>query len=228
MSDFEYDCLEKKRLARQAKYRKNGSKSKKCTLPSDRLTNKEWKERCGELVSYNLGAPMSWDEFKKLPERVQAEYLEKLRAKYQVTSVELGRMFGVKPLTVRRHVENNKLGVSFPRGHTMSAQDRCGWDGFLGNSDGSEHVSDSETLHNDEAGPECTVVATGESAECDNTAVPVVFAKSTSYNPEKTMSMRQVCLRFDGTIDVDAIANSLKFILGSQANGEVEIVCSLN
>lgn len=37
MNDFDYENLQKKRLARNA-YAKKGSRSKKCTLPDDYLT----------------------------------------------------------------------------------------------------------------------------------------------------------------------------------------------
>lgn len=40
MNDFEFDCLQKKRLAQQAKYRKRGSKSKKCPMSTDHMTKK--------------------------------------------------------------------------------------------------------------------------------------------------------------------------------------------
>ena len=95
MNDFEYDCLQRKRLASQAKYRKRGSKSKKCTLPSDRLTNKQWKERCGPVVSFNFNKPIEWDRFKKLPVAVQSEYITNLQKRFGATAVDLGNMFGV-------------------------------------------------------------------------------------------------------------------------------------
>lgn len=48
MNDFEFDCLQKKRLAQQAKYRKRGSKSKKCPMSTDHMTKKQWIEKDGE------------------------------------------------------------------------------------------------------------------------------------------------------------------------------------
>lgn len=66
MSDFEYDCWQRKRLAQQAKYRKCGSKSKKCSMSTDHMTQKQWKERNGKVVTVNLNQPITWDEFKAL------------------------------------------------------------------------------------------------------------------------------------------------------------------
>lgn len=57
MDDFTYDCWQKKQLAQQARHRKRGSKSRKCSLPSDNLTKKQWKERNGKTLSINLNQP---------------------------------------------------------------------------------------------------------------------------------------------------------------------------
>ncbi len=215
MNDFDYDCLQKKRIAGQAKYRKRGSKSKKCTLPSDKLTQKQWEERCGPVLTYNLNRPMKWSEFKKLPTRIQTEYIASLQDKYGVTAVDLGDMFGVKALAVRRHVDANSLGITFPRGHTMSAAHRVEWEKFL-----SENVSDSETIN------------TVESVPAETDAVPKAEFGGEQYKtgviaPPKGMNMKKFSLQFSGMVDVDMIANSLKLLLGNQANGELEIICNL-
>ena len=59
MNDFEFDCLQKKRLAQQAKYRKRGSKSKKCPMSTDHMTKKQWIERCGKIVTIKMDSPVS-------------------------------------------------------------------------------------------------------------------------------------------------------------------------
>lgn len=64
MNDFEYEIMQMKRLARQAQYRKRGSKSKKCPMSTDRMTRRQWEKRCGEVVKYQLGIPIAWKEFK--------------------------------------------------------------------------------------------------------------------------------------------------------------------
>ena len=47
MNDFDYDALQKKRLARSDRCRKRSTR--KCTLPSDYLTPSERKRRNGEM-----------------------------------------------------------------------------------------------------------------------------------------------------------------------------------
>lgn len=205
MSDFEYDCHQKKQIARSARSRKNGSKSKKCSLPSDRLTQKQWKERCGPVLSYNLNKPMSWDDFKRLPADIQAEYITNLQNKYGVTAVNLAEMFDVQPLTVRRHVETNGIPATFPRGQSMGAVRRAEWERFLNPEqveEPQEETNEPWVFENDEPAEENHETSTG-------------------------MAMKKFCLSFCGDIDVNMIANSLRLILGNQSKGEVEIICNL-
>lgn len=210
MSDFEYDCMKKKQLAGQAKYRKRGSKSKKCSLPSDGMTQKQWKEKCGPVISYNLNKPMVWEDFKQLPTNIQAEYITNLQKKYGVTAVDLGNMFEVQPLTVRRHVDANNLEVEFPRGHAMSVAKKVEWEKFL--CDADEEASAFE-----------------ESGCCEDNEDTPIEEPNTATEPVKldTMRMSNFSLRFSGAIDVNMITNSLKWILGESPVGELEIICNL-
>ena len=207
MSDFEFDCMKKKQLAGQAKYRKRGSKSKKCSLPSDGMTQKQWKEKCGPVISYNPNKPMIWDDFKKLPTHIQAEYITNLQQKFGVTAVDLGKMFGVQALTVRKHADANNLGVEFPRGHALSAAKKAEWEKFV-----CPEQEESQAFVEPDDGDDWPV-----EKPTDNPA------------PAQTevMKMKNLSLRFSGNIDVNMIANSLKWILGESSSGELEIICNL-
>lgn len=223
MTDFDYDCLQKKRIANQARYRKNGSKSKKCSLPSDRLTHKQWKERCGPVVSFNFNRPMNWDTFKKLPAMVQAEYITNLQKKFGVTAVDLGKMFGVQALTVRKHAESNKLNVEFPRGHAMNATRKEAWARFLGEeADGAANNVPAPVSNQEDTASEQHVFHLSENTE-EEAHDPAEFTPI----QQKGMNMKRFTLQFSGIIDADMIANSLKLILGNQAEGELEIICNL-
>lgn len=223
MTDFDYDCLQKKRIANQARYRKNGSKSKKCSLPSDRLTHKQWKERCGPVVSFNFNRPMNWDTFKKLPAMVQAEYITNLQKKFGATAVDLGKMFGVQALTVRKHAESNKLNVEFPRGHAMNATHKEEWARFLGEEvNGVTNNIPAPVNSQEGTASEHHVFNLPESIE-EEAHDP---AELTPVQ-QKGMNMKRFTLQFAGVIDANMIANSLKLILGDQAEGELEIICNL-
>lgn len=143
MNDFEFDCLQKKRLAQQAKYRKRGSKSKKCPMSTDHMTKKQWIERCGKIVTIKMDSPVSWASFKELSKQTQEEYLKNLMEKYHINASSLAEMFHITPITVRRHIATQGLAVSFPVGHSMNAEDRRVWELFL-SGDASENEVSAE------------------------------------------------------------------------------------
>ena len=143
MNDFEFDCLQKKRLAQQAKYRKRGSKSKKCPMSTDHMTKKQWIERCGKIVTIKMDSPVSWASFKELSKQTQEEYLKNLMEKYHINASSLAEMFHITPITVRRHIATQGLAVAFPVGHSMNAEDRRAWELFL-SGDASENEVSAE------------------------------------------------------------------------------------
>lgn len=107
-AEFYSEVNGRKNIARSASHRINGSKSKKCTFPSDNLTPAQKKKLNGACVMYNLGAPMTWEEFKNLPVDLSEEYACGLREKYRVSAADLGEMFGVTRMPVINHM--TKLG----------------------------------------------------------------------------------------------------------------------
>lgn len=145
MNDFDFDCLQKKRLAQQAKHRKRGSKSKKCTMSTDHMTIKQWKERCGKLVTIQTDKPVSWATFKELSKQTQEEYLRGLMESYGVNASSLGAMFRVKPLTVRRYIASKGLNISFPVGHSMTFDQRKSWEEFLSAGEKSAYADLPQT-----------------------------------------------------------------------------------
>ena len=165
-------------------------------------------------MSLHMSKPMSWDQFKELPVHIQKEYIEGLQNKYRVTSLELGQMFGVKSITVRRHCVNNGLGISFKTGRSMNAAERENWCGFLNEETTNEPAKDAICQ-------EWAVQGPTEKQE------PNVAANVDGAARQPKMAMRRVNIQFAGEIDVDMIANSLRFIFGNQTTGEVEINCSL-
>jgi len=93
MTDAAYAFIEtnkeRKSLARQAKYRKNGSKSKKCTLPQDNMTKKELMAMNGPVISWDLKKAYTFDEFKQMPEDIQIRYINRFLTLYDCTLVTI-------------------------------------------------------------------------------------------------------------------------------------------
>ena len=100
MNDFDYDVLQKKRTAAGARHMKRGSRSKRCSLPSDNLTPAQLKRRNGPVSTYKLDEPMRWDDFKSMPVDLQKRYLTNLIETYGATNEMLGDMFYVHPTHV--------------------------------------------------------------------------------------------------------------------------------
>lgn len=100
MNDFDYDVLQKKRTAAGARHMKRGSRSKRCSLPSDNLTPAQIKRRNGPVSTYKLDEPMRWDDFKAMPVDLQKQYLANLVETYGATNEMLGDMFYVHPTHV--------------------------------------------------------------------------------------------------------------------------------
>ena len=100
MNDFDYDVLQKKRTAAGARHMKRGSRSKRCSLPSDHLTPAQLKRRNGPVSTYKLDEPMRWDDFKAMPVDLQKQYLTNLVETYGATNEMLGDMFYVHPTHV--------------------------------------------------------------------------------------------------------------------------------
>ena len=78
MNDFDYDVMQKKRIAASARHRVCGSKTRFVSLPSDHMTDAQLKRRNGPVSTYKLGEPMPWKGFKQLPDDLKRAYLEQL------------------------------------------------------------------------------------------------------------------------------------------------------
>ena len=124
MNDFDYDALQKKkRIAAGARHMKRGSRSKRCSLPSDNLTPAQLKRRNGPVSTYKLDAPMRWDDFKAMPEDLQKKYLTGLIETYHGTNEMLGDMFYVHPTHVG--AVKKALGVISNNPHKLTGEKKA-------------------------------------------------------------------------------------------------------
>lgn len=116
MNDYEYefvqDSRDKKITARSARnMRTHNGKSGRVRLPSDYLTKKELKAMSGECIEYaSLKKPMSWDEFKKLPDDLKKEYIINIRERFGAPDRYIGEMFGVSGATMGLYARD--LGIA--------------------------------------------------------------------------------------------------------------------
>lgn len=112
MNDFNYDCMQKKRVARGA-FAHINRKRGGCSLPSDTLTEKQRKEKNGEVKSYNITRPMPWHEFKAMPEDLKREFFRNMQS-FGGTAKWLAEEMNACDATIRREAE--LVGAPFRRG----------------------------------------------------------------------------------------------------------------
>lgn len=93
MNDFDYDALQKKRVASGARHRVRAKRG--CHLPSDSLTAAQKRRLNGEVKTYNMNAPMTWAEFKEMPDDLKVTYLNRLADEYQANQKMIAGMLGI-------------------------------------------------------------------------------------------------------------------------------------
>lgn len=152
MHDFDYDAMQKKRIARGAAHMKRGSKSKKCSLPSDHLTPAQLRRLNGPVITYKLDEPMNWESFKAMPEDLQKKYILNLQETYQANNDMLGKMFGVTGVSVCRM--RHALGVG-AMGQSKMTRDEIAvrdakWDAFCNGVVGGKPGESKEDEEPDE------------------------------------------------------------------------------
>lgn len=220
MNDFDYDCYLKKNIARSASKCVRGSKSKKCTLLTDNLTQKQWKERCGDVVSYKMNEPLKWKEFCELPSDLKEEYLNGLVENYAAGASKIAGMFGVSGSSLFRLIRNDGLKVTFPKGR-CPADKQGSFEQFLGAND---------------ADYACTVANTEEANEENREPRNNREADSLVETEEKEdfrvhkaggTKMTDFSVCFDGDVNIEMIMNSIRFMLGEAGKARVNISCVL-
>ena len=217
MTEFEYDCYRKKSIAHSAMRRKGGSKSKKCPLSTDHMTHKQWSERCGKVMSYQIGKPMVWAEFCKLPKDLKEEYLNNLIQKYSANARTMADIFGVSAQTIFRVVKKEDLAVEFIKGRYPSGEKAEALKRFL---NGEEPIQTEPSKEVEQPAPE-PVEENDVEAEPEEIEVVV-------ETPEKPKThLDSFTMNFSGEINVDMIANSLRYILTPGGKAKIQIICEI-
>lgn len=183
---FEETSRERKRVGTGAYSRKRGSRSKKCTLPSDNMTAGQLKKRNGEVMQYNLNKPMSWYTFKSMPEDLQREYIVKCKEKYGARGRDLAEMFGMSKNGFSLAMVKLFDGNSPFKGTTSKVRTTL-WDDFLR----------SDTSASEEAEPAevNSPVEAKESSESETERVK----QMPSLKSSAELCIKSGTLRFAGT-----------------------------
>lgn len=122
---FNQDVAERSKMKTGAFHKKNGSKSKKCTLPSDHLTPAQKRKLSGPCFSINMNEPLhDWKKFRSLPKTMQVNYINGLVSNYGARQRDIADMFGVKPGTFSQYCcAKFKSETLFKKGGTGKMMD---------------------------------------------------------------------------------------------------------
>lgn len=101
---------ERKGMANGARCKKGHRGPKKCTMPSDYMTRKEKEQLNGELTTWDMTKPYPWDDFKKMPDDIKIEYINRIINKYDVGLRAIAEhILYVDYKTVYSHLVNHNL-----------------------------------------------------------------------------------------------------------------------
>ena len=158
----------------------------------------------------NMDMPMDWGHFKVLSKKTQEEYILHLRLDYGATGADIARMFGVSAPTIRKYCDSHGIDMMSVHGNKMSQPQRKLWADFL---DGK-----------------CAKQQPEEHSSQDYSAAeekPMVFQSKTESTLTSRMSMKEMVLKFEGSIEMKSLVQSLTLILGDKPTGTIEIRATL-
>ena len=175
-------------------------------MSTDYMTRRQWEKRCGEVMTYQLGKPMLWDEFCSLPKNIQKEYLLGMIEKYHTTASDLAKMFHISPSKVTKLCKDGDIAIVFSPGKRMSKEKREEFMSFLS----KESVDACEPDKQNEA----------QSVTGRLTSVP-------AEEKNADMVLTSFTLNFDGKVNRDMLINSILYMLPQDVNVSVKVQCDI-
>lgn len=125
---YNADLRDRKRTASGARAKKGGSKSRRCSLPSDTLTKAQKRALNSSVESIKLNQPMSWARLRELTPSLQYLYLDHLVNDHKARRVDLVSMLGIAACTFQRLVGTLPGRISF---HGRPRKQAPEWERFM-------------------------------------------------------------------------------------------------
>lgn len=145
MTDERYvytqDQRERRSAASGARARKVGSRSQRCTLPSDHMTPAQKRQLNGKPEAINLNRPMTYKELKKLSPTLQFLYLDHLVTVHHARRVDLQEMLGIANRTLELLIKGLPGKLVFLRGRKSPASE---WLAFLANAQPAQEPTQAQ------------------------------------------------------------------------------------
>lgn len=109
--EFIQDIKEKKDIAKSA-YNKKRSGGKHVKFPSDYLSKKELKKMNGDIMSYKLNEPMTWKDFKALPDDLKKEYISFLIKEFNLYGKTIAtELFNITYQSMGEYLRKNNCSI---------------------------------------------------------------------------------------------------------------------
>ena len=127
--DMISDSIDKKKTARSASStRTHCGKRGAVKFPSDYMSRKELKAMNGEVETYRMNSPMSWEEFTKMPIDLQRTYIKHLREKFNAPDQYVAEMFGKTHSAFIDHLFRLKMSTDkWMEGNTWDREGFMAW-----------------------------------------------------------------------------------------------------
>ena len=159
MSDYNpfFDDVKERNAMKSGAFHKvNGSKRRRCTLPSDNLTPAQKRKMNGPVVEWNIHRPMTYQDFKKMPTDLQQAHLDHIYALVGIGRNTISRVvFGLSNYGLSQYMDAHglKLGRGLNRpSRTVIAEVEKWLDG--GEDSVSEPPSEDTVPSSNEPTPE--------------------------------------------------------------------------
>lgn len=110
--EYTQDCIDKKKTARSFhNMRTHCGKRGGMKTASDFMTKKELEAMNGEVINYpNMKQPMTWAEFKTLPDDMKVAYITWIRETFGANDVSIAEMLGINRQVLGKHFRCWGLG----------------------------------------------------------------------------------------------------------------------
>lgn len=170
--EYEYrqDVRDKAITARSARrMRTYNGKGGSVKFPSDFLTAKERKAMNGEVKTFNINNPITWADFKAMPDDLKKAYIKMIDHRFNAPNTYIAKMFGCNQRTLSLYLKDMGFDHGFRSGREKWAKDE-----FEAWCRGEELVNVSEVeaeMHNESE--QITVEPTAENTPVE----PVVPAE---------------------------------------------------
>ena len=120
-STFKDSVRERKSLVASARHRVCGSKSKRCSLPSDNLTPAQRNKLNGEVRVYTINKPMTWEQFTAMPKDLRQAHLDFVQRFFDVSVSYIGeKEFGLSRNSLNNYARREELRVISRKGGKSS------------------------------------------------------------------------------------------------------------